>query len=69
MVLGVKTGREVWGRRWIKIGFAKEQCFQFGVKELWRDGKGRGLSELTLLMLSCKFNSTAGHAEMLDGIK
>jgi len=24
--------------------FAKEQCFQFGVKELWRDGKGRGLS-------------------------
>src|SRR6218665_876190 len=27
-------------------GFAKEQCFQFGVKELWRDGKGRGLSEL-----------------------
>ena len=29
-----------------RIGFAKEQCFQFGVKELWRDGKGRGLSEL-----------------------
>src|SRR6218665_2025253 len=22
------------------------QCFQFGVKELWRDGKGRGLNEL-----------------------
>src|SRR6218665_2019826 len=22
------------------------QCFQFGVKELWSDGKGRGLSEL-----------------------
>jgi len=22
----------------------KEQCFQFGVKELRRDGKGRGLS-------------------------
>src|SRR6218665_902306 len=43
MVLGVKTGREIWG---IRIGFAKEQCFQFGMKELWRDGKGRGLSEL-----------------------
>src|SRR6218665_2293338 len=27
-------------------GFTKEQCFQFGVKELWRDGKGRGSSEL-----------------------
>ena len=25
MVLGVETGREVWGRR-IRIGFAKEQC-------------------------------------------
>ena len=24
-------------------GPAKEQCFQFGVKELKRDGKGRGL--------------------------
>src|SRR6218665_3529254 len=46
MVIGVETGREVWGRRRIRIGFAKEQCFQFGVKELWRDGKGRGLSEL-----------------------
>src|SRR6218665_59663 len=48
MVLGVKTRREVhvWGRRCIGTGFAKEQCFQFGVKELWRDGKGRGLSEL-----------------------
>src|SRR6218665_1014223 len=30
----------------MRIGFAKGQCFQFGVKELWRDGKGRGLSEL-----------------------
>src|SRR6218665_3423319 len=29
-----------------RIGFAKEQCFQFGVKELWRDGKRKGLSEL-----------------------
>ena len=27
MVLGVETGREVWGRQWIRIGFAKEQCF------------------------------------------
>ena len=32
----------------MRIGFAKEQCFQFGVKELWRDSKGRGLSELVL---------------------
>ena len=23
-----------------------QQCFQFVTKELWRDGKGRGLSEL-----------------------
>src|SRR6218665_2760666 len=46
MVLGAEAGREVWGRRRIRIGFAKEQRFQFGVKELWRDGKGRGLSEL-----------------------
>src|SRR6218665_215068 len=30
----------------IRIGFAKEQCFQFGVKALRRDGMGRGLSEL-----------------------
>ena len=44
MVFGVKTGKEVWGRRWIRIGFAKEHCFQFEVKELWRDGKGRGVS-------------------------
>src|SRR6218665_3087586 len=28
------------------MGMTKNQCFQFGVKELWRDGKGRGLSEL-----------------------
>ena len=28
-----------------RIGFAKEQYFQFEVKELWRDSKGRGLSE------------------------
>ena len=29
-----------------RIGFAKEQCFQFGVKELWRDSKGRGFIQL-----------------------
>ena len=46
MVLGVETGREVWRRQWIRVGFAKEQCFQFGVKELCRDGQGRGVSEL-----------------------
>ena len=39
MVLGVETGMEVWGWRWIRIGFAKEQCFQFGVKELLSDRK------------------------------
>ena len=27
------------------IGVAKEQSFQVGVKELWRDSKGRVLSE------------------------
>ena len=26
MVFGVETRREVWGWRWIRIGFAKEQC-------------------------------------------
>ena len=41
-----------WGRRWIRIGFAKEQCFQFGVKELWRDGKGRSLSEFVTILLN-----------------
>ena len=39
MVFGVKTGREVWGRGSIRIGFAKEQSFQSEVKELWRDRK------------------------------
>jgi len=36
MVFGVETGRVVRGRGRTRIGFAKEQCFQFGVKELWR---------------------------------
>jgi len=44
MVFGVETLREVWGRGCIRIGFANEQCSQFGVKELWRNGKRRGLS-------------------------
>jgi len=48
MVFGVETEREVWGRRWIRIGFAEEQCFQFGVKELWRDGKGIGFRPVAL---------------------
>jgi len=40
MVFGVETRREVWGRGWIRIGFAKKkQCFQCGVKKLKRDGK------------------------------
>ena len=50
MVLGVETGREVWKRRCIRIGFAKEQCFKFGLNELRRDGKGRGLS-----LVTCRF--------------
>ena len=33
------------GKREIRIGFVEEQCFQFGMKELWRDGKGRGWSD------------------------
>ena len=41
MVFGAEIGREVWGRASIRIGFAKDQCFQFGEKELWRCGKGR----------------------------
>ena len=27
------------------IGFAKEQCFQFGVKELWRLDRWQGETE------------------------
>jgi len=29
-----------------KVEFAEEQCFQFGVKELWRDGKRRGFNTI-----------------------
>jgi len=36
MVFGVETGMDVGRRGQIRIGFAKEQCFKFGVKELWR---------------------------------
>jgi len=39
MVFGVETGREVGRREQIRIGFIEEKCFQFGVKELWRDVK------------------------------
>ena len=47
MVLGVERGWEVRGRDRTRIEFAKEQRFQFGVRVVpWRDGKGRGLSEL-----------------------
>ena len=45
MVFGVEMGREIRGSGRTSIGFAKEQCFQFGVKEPWRDGKRRCLSE------------------------
>jgi len=27
------------GRGQIRIGFVEEQCFKFGLKELWRDSK------------------------------
>jgi len=37
MVFGVKTGREVGRRGWIRIEFFREQYFQFGVRKLWRD--------------------------------
>jgi len=30
MVFGVETGRAVGRRGQIRIGFVKEQCFQFG---------------------------------------
>jgi len=36
MVFGVDTGREVEGRGQIRIEYAEEQCFKFGLKELWR---------------------------------
>ena len=38
-------GGRLWRRGRIRIGFAKEKCFQFGVKELRRDGKRWGLDE------------------------
>ena len=39
MVFGVETGMEVGRRGQVRIGFVEEQCFEFGVKELWRDSK------------------------------
>ena len=41
MVDGVWSwdGEDVERRGWIRIGFVEGQCFEFGVKELWRDGK------------------------------
>jgi len=36
----VETGREVGRRGQIRQGFVEEQCFKFGMKELWRDSKG-----------------------------
>ena len=46
IVFGVFDGRKL-GRRWEggrekgmnQIEFVEEQCFTFGVKELWRDSK------------------------------
>ena len=40
LVFGVETGREVGRRGQMRIGFVEEQCFEFEVKELWRDSKG-----------------------------
>jgi len=40
MVFRVETGREVGRRGQIRKGFVEEQCFKFGMKELWRDNKG-----------------------------
>jgi len=37
MVFGAETGREVGRRGGIRIGVVEEQCFRFGVKELWKD--------------------------------
>ena len=42
MVFGYQTdkgGRDVGIRGRLRIGFVEEQCFQFGAKKLWRDGK------------------------------
>ena len=39
MVFGVETWREVGRKGQIRIGFVEEQCFKFGVKELWRDSR------------------------------
>ena len=36
---GVETVMEAERRGWIRTGFVEEPCFQFGVKELWRDSK------------------------------
>jgi len=41
MVFRVELAREVGRRGYIKVGFVEKQCFQFGVKELWRDSKRR----------------------------
>ena len=61
MVLGVEIGGRYGEEDEFGIGFAKEQCFQFGVKELRRDGMGRGLRSfvrwvryLSLVPTSCR---------------
>ena len=40
MVFGVEMGREVWRRGWIRIEFAKEQCFQFPSKSCREMARG-----------------------------
>ena len=35
--LELRRGREQRRRGQVRIGFVAEQCFKFGVKELWRD--------------------------------
>jgi len=44
-VLGFETGGEVGRRGWIRIWLVEDQCFLFGVKELWRDSKRWGFGK------------------------
>ena len=40
---------------WIRVGFVKEECFQFGVKELWKDSKRRDFREFVVWIASQDF--------------
>ena len=43
MVFGVKTGREVGRRGWIRIGFVEKQGFKFGLKDCGEIARGEVL--------------------------